>query len=268
MAARARSLLVALLCGLLLVSAGAPAQAPSADYEGHPFVTSPAPVLEFVRQTEPRPYGIDYPFEPQPARGVALFSRFPEFGLRDRRIHVSGPWYGDPEANAHFTRGITTIEAMPNFRLEGARTSVRALPAERKWQLMCDPLFWGYAATLADELAAADPADPRIAELRVFADEHRFTPDEAAFVALGRKVGLEERGPTDEAFRGVLYPCIDIEQTGGWEHQRDCFGWLYRGMIDAAAENGVRIRPISYGQWTFSVGTVWESMTQPDTGLP
>ncbi len=243
-------------------------QAAEVDHEGRPFVTQPAADLRFERRTEPRPHGIDYPFAEQTARGVALFSRFPAFTLSDRRIHVSGPWYSDPAANLHFSRGITSVEAMPNFRLEGAPNSVRAIPAPHKWQLMCDPLFWDYAARLADEMEAADPTDSRIAPLRTFAVDHQFTPHEMAFVALGRRVWLGERGPTDEHLEGVLYPCIDIEQTGGWEHQRDCFGWLYRGMAEAAAENGCRIVPITYGQWTYSVGAVWESMRQGGTGDP
>jgi len=252
----------------VVLAALASVQAAEVDYEGRPFVTQPAPVLTFERRTEPRLGGIDYPFAEQTARGVALFSRFPAFTLSDRRIHVSGPWYSDPTANLHFSRGITSIEAMPNFRLEGAPTSVRAVPAANKWQLMCDPLFWSYAAQLADKLEAADPTDDRIAPLRTFGVDHQFVENEAAFVELGRYVWLEERAPTDEHFEGVLYPSVDIELTGGWEHQRNCFGWLYRGMAEAAARNGCRIVPITYGQWTFSVGAVWESMRQGGTGDP
>jgi hypothetical protein len=231
-------------------------------------VTQSAPRLAFERRLAPRPKGIDYPFAEQTARGVALFARFPEFALSDRRIHVSGPWYDDPAANLHFSRGIATVEAIPNYRLDGAPTSVRDLPPARKWQLLCDPVFRHYAKLLADELAAKDPADARIAPLRTFAADHKFTRHEAAFTELGRRTWTGERGPTDKGFKGVLYPCIDIEQTGGWEHQRDCFGWLYRGMAAAAAGEGATIVPLSYGQWTFSVGAFSESMRQGGTGDP
>jgi hypothetical protein len=244
------------------------AQAPTADWEGRPFVTQAAPELRFEPRTKPLPYGIDYPFAEQTARGVCLLSRFPVFSLGDRHIHVSGPWYGDPWANVQFSHGITSIEAMPNFRLEGAATSVRALVPEHKWQLMCDPLFWGYATQLADELAAADPNDDRIAPLRSLGVDHRMIPHEGAMRALGRHAWTMERVQTDEGGHGVLYPAIDIELTEGWEHQRECFGWLYQGMAEAAAAEGAGIVPITYGQWLFSVGTVWESNRQGGTGDP
>lgn len=249
---------------LLAVSA----PVPLVDYAGRPLVVQSAPVLRFEERTAPRPGGVDYPFAEQTAQGAAVFSRFPPFALSDRRIHVSGPWYADASANLHFSRGITSIEAMPNFRLDGAVTSVRDLPASRKWQLMGDPLFRIHAARLADRLAAADPKDARIGALRAFAVDHVFTGDEAAFRELGREVWRQERQQSDAEGKGVLYPCIDIEQTGGWEHQRNCFGWLYAGMSEAAASEGARIVPQTYGQWTFAVGAVWESMRQGGAGDP
>lgn len=60
------------------------------DYDGHPFVTNPAPVLQFQRKVAPTPTGIGYEFAEQTAHGVALLSRFPAFTLSDRRIHVDG----------------------------------------------------------------------------------------------------------------------------------------------------------------------------------
>lgn len=252
----------------LLVACALVGALPSADWAGRPFVTDPAPALTFTERDEPLDGGVDYDLAEQTARGGMLFSRFPEFRLRDRQIHLSGPWYGDAEANGHFRHGIETIEAMPNYRLEGAPTSVRALPPEHKWQLLCDPIFWSHAVALADELERANPADPRIAALRTFGVEHRMTADEAAFRELGRHVWLGEREPTDEGGRGVRYPSVDIEQTEGWEHQRDCFGWIYQGMARAAADNGEQIVPLTYGQWLFAVGAVWQSDLDPATGLP
>ncbi len=241
---------------------------PRVDYAGRPFVTQAAPVLRFEVRKAPRLLGIDYPFAEQTAQGVALFSRFPKFSLSDRRICVSGPWYADREANRHFDHGISAVEAMPNFRLDGARTSVRDLPSERKWQLMCDPLFWGHAARLADDLAKADPADKRIAALRTFAVDHKFTPDRDAFVELGRRTWREESGQTDSQRQGARYAMVDVELTGGWEHQRDCFGWIYEGMVTEAAKAGVKLIPVTYGQWTFEVGAVWTSMRQGGAGDP
>ncbi|HSV72319.1 MAG TPA: hypothetical protein VLH79_01000 [Chthonomonadales bacterium] len=239
-----------------------------ADYAGRPFVTQRAPVLRFQRRRAPLPYGIDYPFPEQTARGVALLRRFPPFSLSDRRIFVGGPWYSTPEANLHFSRGITAIDAFPNFRLDGSLTDVRDLPRERKLQMVYDPLAWETANRLANELEAADPRDERIAPLRTFGTEHRFTPHEAAFRALGRRLWELERHPTDRRGQGVAYVCLNIEYTGGWEHQRACFGWIYQGMAKAAAAHGLRIVPIIYGQWTFCVGLVHQSVRDPRTGLP
>lgn len=240
-----------------------------ADYNGTPFVTAPAPELTFQPQTHPRPHGIDYEFPEQTARGVALLTRFPAFTLSDRRIHVDGPWYNDPEANPHFTRGITTIGAIPRYReTDDAPTNVRDLPAERKWSLMTDPMWWGHAVRFLEQLEKETPGDPRIPALRTFGIEHRMLPDEAAFRALGRYVFHNECFATDRAGRLVLFPAIDIECTEGWEHQRNCFGWLYQGLAEGAAETGTTIKPLLYGQWQFDVGAAFFSSVEPDTGLP
>src|SRR4051812_38006236 len=73
------------------------------DFDGHAFVTNPAPELRFERKTRPALTGIDYDFAEQTAHGVALLSRFPEFKLSDRHIHLDGPWYDSDAANLHFT---------------------------------------------------------------------------------------------------------------------------------------------------------------------
>ena len=97
---------MATLAALTVFAATVHAAAP-VDYDGHPFVTNPAPVLKFQRKLAPAVTGIDYDFAEQTAHGVALLSRFPEFKLSDRRIHVDGPWYDSDAANLHFTRGIS-----------------------------------------------------------------------------------------------------------------------------------------------------------------
>lgn len=239
------------------------------DYDGHPFVTNAAPVLQFERKTAPNLRGIDYPFAEQTAHGIALLSRFPEFKLSDRRIHVDGPWYDDEAANLHFTRGIATVGAIPRYReIDDAPTNVRRLHQFRKWSLMTDPMWWGHATRLLKKLEALDPADPRLPALRAFGEGHYFTNDAPAYRELGRHVFESERWPTDVEGRFVGYPAIDIECTGGWEHQRDCFGWLYQGLAEAAQKRGLRIVPLLYGQWQFSVGCFHESMRQRGAGDP
>lgn len=239
------------------------------DYAGTPFVTDPAPELTFRVQESPRRHGIDYPFPDQTARGVALLSRFPAFTLSDRRIHVDGPWYAEPDANAHFTRGIATVGAIPRYReSDDAPTNVRDLPPERKWSLMTDPMWWGHAVRFLEQLERTDPADPRIPALRAFGVGHKMTPDEAAFRALGHYVFHNERFATDRSGRFVGFPAIDIECTEGWEHQRDCLGWLYQGLARGAAETRTTITPLLYGQWQYDVGAAYCSMVEPLTGLP
>lgn len=249
---------------LALALAAAPATRPTRDWQGRPFVTQPAPALTFERRTAPRPRGIDYEFKEQTARGVALFDRFPEFTLSDRRVHMSGPWYA--EGNGHFTRGITSVEAMPMYRQ--APNDIRKLPYERKAQLLGDRMFWAAAGKLADELERTNPNDDRIPPLRTLNKEHKFAAHEGAYLELGRRFWKDQAQQPDEKGQNVLYPMIDIEMTGGWEHQRACFGWLYRGMAEAAAKQGCRLIPVTYGQWTFSVGTVHFSSRVGGKGLP
>jgi hypothetical protein len=255
--------------GILFVLFTQSRAADGVDFDGHAFVTTPAPVLQFRRQTSPRLGGIDYAFPDQTAHGVALLSRFPAFTLSDRRIHVDGPWYDSDAANLHFTRGIATIGAIPRYReTDEAPTNVRRLPQFQKWSLMTDPMWWGHAVRLADELEGKDPADARIAALRALGVGHYFTNDAAAYRALGRQVFEQERWPTDTEGRFVGYPAIDIETTGGFEHQRNCDGWLYQGLAEGARAHGLKIVPMLYGEWQFAVGCFWESMRQGGNGDP
>lgn len=239
---------------------------PTADYQGRPFVTQAAPILKFERRRAPRPFGIDYPFAEQTARGVTLFNRFPAFALSDRQIHLYGPWFDSEAANGHFTRGVTSVVAMPRYR-EGP-TDIRNIPYNRKTMLWGDNVFWASALRLADKLAAQNPKDERIAPLRTFGNEHRFVPHDAATLELGRNVWREERLSLDAKGQGVLYPTIDIEGTGGWEYQRTSFGLLYRGLAEEAAKDGVKIIPQTYGQWTYEVGAVHTSTRQGGKGEP
>src|SRR4051812_26549458 len=123
--------------------------AQSVDFDGHAFVTNAAPVLKFERKTRPALTGIDYDFAEQTAHGVALLSRFPEFKLSDRRIHIDGPWYDSDAANLHFSRGIASIGAMPRYReKENAPTNLRKLSQFQKWSLMTDPVWYAAASRL------------------------------------------------------------------------------------------------------------------------
>lgn len=242
---------------------------PPEDYDGHVFVTVPAPQLTFQRKLAPNLRGIDYDFPEQTAHGVALLSRFPEFHLSDRRIHVDGPWYDSDAANLHFSRGIATVGAIPRYReKDDAPTNLSRLPQFKKWSLMTDPLWWAAAVRLVKKLEQENPADPRLPALRAFGEGHRFTKDEAAFRELGRYAFESERLPMDVQGHFVGYPAIDIETTDGWEHQRDCDGWLYQGLAAGAREHNLRIEPMLYGQWQFSVGCFYESMRQGGKGDP
>ena len=243
--------------------------APSVDYDGHPFVTTPAPKLEFQRKSKPTLTGIDYDFPEQTAHGVALLSRFPEFKLTDRRIHVDGPWYDSDEANLHFIRGIASIGAIPRYReKEDAPTNLRKLSQFQKWSLMTDPVWYAAAARLVKKLEKEDPADPRIPALRLLSEKHCYTNDMAAYRELGRYAWQSERWTTDLHGHFVGYPAIDIETTDGFQHQRSCNGWLYQGMAEAAQEHGLKIVPMLYGQWQYSVGCFYESMRQGGKGDP
>jgi len=251
------------------VSAVAAGASGLVDYDGHAFVTSAAPALVFERKTKPSAYGIDYDFAEQTAHGVALLSRFPPFKLSDRRIHVDGPWYADEAANLHFTRGIATIGAIPRYReKEDAPTNLRKLRQFQKWSLMIDPVWYAAAARLVKKLEVEDPGSPHIPALRFLSEKHCYTNDRPAYLALGRYTYESERFATDARGEFVGYPAIDIETTEGWQHQRDCNGWLYQGMAEAARSHGLKIVPMLYGQWQFSVGCFWESMRQGGTGDP
>ncbi|MGE5611067.1 MAG: hypothetical protein ACM359_17590 [Bacillota bacterium] len=259
------SLLALYLAGASHAAAAAPATRPIQDYQGRPFVTQPAPILQFEQRLAPRLHGIDYAFPEQTARGVALFDRFPAFHLSDRRIHLSGPWYVQ-EANGHFTHGITSVESMPMYRQ--TPNDIRKLPYGRKWQLLGDPMFWEAAGKLASDIERTNPNDPRIPPLRLFNKEHKMSAHEDAYRELGRYIWKSQATQTDAKGQGVRYAMIDIEQSGGWEHQRQCIGWIYQGMAQAAAQKSCTLVPVTYGQWTFMVGAVHFSMRQGGKGEP
>lgn len=268
-----RQVLVGILCLTGLRGGGA-----ATDYEGRPFVTNRAPDLLFEQKVAPSTYGIDYSFPEQTARGVALFSRFPSFTLRDRRMHTSGPWYNSNSVNLHFTHGFNSIDALPNYRLYDTNpTSVRmTLICSNKWQLMTDPMWWSYATQLYEKIVATNSASTCLPALQLlgygvvsnFVTNHYLTNNQAAYLELGRYVWKNEKDALDVQGKGALYRMIDIELTGGWEHQRQCFGWLYQGMHEEAANYGADMIPVTYGQYTFSIGTVADSERGWVTNVP
>jgi hypothetical protein len=262
--------LVALLAALPGISTGeVTIPGPRADFDGHLFVTNPAPILKFQRKLAPTLTGIDYVFPEQTAHGVALLSRFPPFTVSDRRVHVDGPWYDTAAVNLHFTRGIASVGAIPRYReTDNAPTTVRTLLPSQKWTLMGDPMWWGHAANYAKELAARDPGDPRVGPLWTFGTNHVFVDHQEAFTSLGYYVFQKERWPLDTKGGFARYPAIDIEGTGNWQYQRNCFGWLYQGLARGAKELGLPLVPMLYGQWQFSVGAFYESMRQNGSGEP
>jgi len=256
----------------ILTCTSAAFSAPAAgrvDYDGHAFVTNAAPRLPFQRKVKPGPFGIDYDFAEQTAHGVALLARFPAFQLSDRRLHVDGPWYETAAANLHFTRGIASIGAIPRYReKEDAATNLRKNPPSQKWCLMTDPVWYAAAGRLGKKLEASDPSSPLLPALRLLSEKHAYTNDQAAYLELGRYAFESERYALDAQGGLALYPAIDIETTENWQHQRDCNGWLYQGMAEAARQRQLSIVPMLYGQWQFSVGCFWESMRQGGTGDP
>lgn len=212
------------------------------DYEGNAFVNSSAPTIPFEAKVQPYQNGVDYDFAEQTAKGVALFKRFPEFSLSDVQIHMMGPWYDSDSANAHFTRGITTMTALPEFR-QGP-TNVTTLPADRKNTMLPDDLFWQIAGNLANNLGSSDS---RYSALRQLADNHVLVLDENAYVSLGRAVWDSERNVTDNSGQGTRYMSIDIEYSSPYSNYWACVGWLYQGYCQAAAESGVTVIPFLYG---------------------
>ena len=124
---------------------------PTADYRGVAFVTTPAPVLKFERRSTPRLRGIDYDFPEQTAQGVALLSRFPNFTLSDRRIHLDGPWYDNDEANSHFLHGVTSMDSQPGYRLASSPTNMQVkLSWDKKGSMVTDGggVYYHYAQSL------------------------------------------------------------------------------------------------------------------------
>ena len=226
--------------------------------------------MKFEPRTAPLPRGIDYPFAEQTAKGVALFDRFPEFKISDCRVHVSGPWFGDMAANGHFTHGITSVEAMPRFSEGAAEASITNIPYSQKVQLLCDPIWFDSAKHLAAELEKQNPNDDRIPVLRALADKHRMIAEhKEAFLSLGRYYWEHGGRNKDAHHQGIKYPMIDIECTeGAWERNRTCFGWLYMGMIEAAAKDGAKLVPVTYGQGTFDIYCANATKRDPKTGLP
>ena len=231
-------------------------------------MTTPAPNLKFERRSAPRLRGIDYDFPEQTAQGVCLFSRFPDFTLSDKQILAGGPWYSTVGANGHFTHGITTIEAKPAYRDPlNVTTNAYNLPYTQKHELLNDPQVWDYAGKLADELAAVNPNDARIPALRTMANDHAMSNDQAAFTALGSRIWQSERG-IDSKNQGMKYFFLDVEQTGGWEYQRNCFGWMDQGAAASALAAGIVLAPCSYSQWTGMISTYYGSTIDSTTGLP
>lgn len=240
------------------------------DFENRPFIRQSAPTIPYASRLKPYLTGIDYGFSQQTAKFVALFKRLPPFTLRDRFIHMMGSWYNSASANSHFTRGITSMTTLPELRIDGSPQDVRALPFERKNEFLSDEVFWDYALILANELQNSNPSDARIPILRQFGTKpgNKATANEAAFVALGRRMWEGERGTTSFNGKGIKYWTIDIEYTDGWDIQRIYQGYIYKGFCQRAAEDGQAVVPIAYANATFIINVFTPSDINPSTGLP
>ncbi|MVM34965.1 hypothetical protein GO755_33365 [Spirosoma sp. HMF4905] len=212
------------------------------DYEGNAFVRDSAPTIPFEAKVRPYLHGVDYYFPEQTAKGVTLYKRFPEFALADVKIHSMGPWFSDASANAQFSRGITTITTLPNFR-NGGPQDVKSLPANRKNTMLPDDVFWVLSGSLANSLGSADP---RYEALMALANNHELIADENAYIELGRFAWQNQRYTNAIDGQFSRYLSLDIEISSPYTNYRLIVGWLYKGFCSAAAEAGFTIRPFTY----------------------
>ncbi|QDK80804.1 hypothetical protein EXU85_20215 [Spirosoma sp. KCTC 42546] len=76
------------------------------DYQSHPVVSAPAPVLTDSVRNVPRLLGNYYPMAPQTALGTALYNRFPPFTAHASKIIIyPGTLFSDMNDNTLMSRG-------------------------------------------------------------------------------------------------------------------------------------------------------------------
>ncbi|WP_461141209.1 hypothetical protein [Spirosoma pomorum] len=223
------------------------------DFEGRPYVATSAPVIPFEVKNSPYTFGVDYPYPEQTAKGVANLRRFPEFNLPANKLHIMGPWYNDGYANeSNFSRGVTSIVTLPNFRSEGAPQSIVHLPRSQKNDMIGDPVLHAIARTLA----AGDPTHPNADAWAWLGHSKTFTPNQAAYMEIGRQLWNQERSLQDVNNQGVTYICVDMEDSHPWELNRFCVGSVYLGLCQAAAEEGLQVIPYLYSNGIGQVGII------------
>ncbi len=242
--------------------------APSgSDGEGRPFERSAVPIIPFEAKNQPYLGGINYDLPEQTAKGATLFKRFPPFQLTDAQLHLMGPWYSDADANAHFTRGVTTLSVLPNFR-QGP-TDATALPYTQKSVMYSENSCKEFAAILM----AQGGADNSILANFINGVMQADSSAEATFVALGRLMWQQERSVLDQAGQGTLYVTFNIENI--WPpdpllsqvYLQNCFGFLYDGYCGAAYDDGMLVRPYNYGSYQMQI-ELDASSYRDGSGLP
>ncbi|GAB3568921.1 hypothetical protein GCM10027578_22380 [Spirosoma luteolum] len=242
------------------------------DSEGRPFERSTAPTIPFEAKNQPYATGIAYSFPEQTAKGAALLKRFPPFQLTDARLHLMGPWYADADANAHFSRGVTTLAVLPNFRLPGSPQDASALPRTKKSVMYGDDTVRTYAYIFANEIGSDDQRYPYLYD---FTQGVLSAGSEAewAFESLGTRIWYGERSTVDQQGQGSAYVTFDLETTWPYDsslsmlYLRNCLGWLYLGFCSGAANEGHLIRPFNYGSYQMQIELDASSFAGPD-GLP
>lgn len=223
------------------------------DFEGRSFERTAVPIIPFEAKNQPYQYGINYYFPEQTAKGATLFKRFPAFNMTDAQLHLMGPWYSDADANAHFSRGVTTLSVLPNYR-QGP-TDATALPYTQKSVMYSENIVKHYAEILMNTGGGDNTILQNFINGLMQADQSA----ESTFVALGRLMYQQEKSVLDQTGKGSLYVTFNIENIWPTDPQlsqpylQNCFGYLYDGYCGAAYDDGVLVRPFNYGSYQMQI---------------
>ena len=225
-------------------------RAAGSDFNGVPFVLTPAPILTAVAQTQFRLTGNNYSFTPQTALNTALFKRLPPFTTHSSKIIIyPGGLYTSDDDNNLIGRGFTHVSESVKFPLDTYPTNLHRAIEMANYQAAYDAAQ-DPSATDAQKTKLLAWAGP----LPAFEGNHLFIDDEATcqlyakhWYALFSQPDWKGASVDYFSVNHEVYVARDgsaYNYVQQWYRQ---VGWITKAIIALSAADSARSTPLQSG---------------------
>ncbi|GAB4044097.1 hypothetical protein [Spirosoma jeollabukense] len=242
------------------------------DYNGHPFVTTTAPVLVDAPRSAPRPLGNYFPLDPQTAQNTVLLRRLPTTTVPSSKIVVyAGPNFTNTDdRSAILTRGFNAVAENVQDRTTITGTRGNYLIQGNGYRAIGGSLANNFGISMSTEARNA---------LRDYADHGYYINNAEAGLLFGQAVWNDKKGPdwsTNSNGAFAFSPDFeDLTSAGGYDEAqwRNMVGYMMAGVKSQANADGKPtpwFLPYDWGTLTnYSLQTRSRDQgTSPYTELP